>query len=152
MITRQEVVKEALSWLKTPYALGQMVKGAGIDCVTFLYAVYRACGIVSGDDPLTERYSHDWFKNTNTERYALGAFRHAHKVAEGICNRSLKPEPGNLILAKAAQSKVFNHGGIIIKWPQIIHAVDPEVELTCVMNHGLWSYREVVVLDPWAKQ
>jgi len=151
MATREDVVKEALSWLETPYHLGAMVKGAGVDCATFLYCVYKNCGIIRADDPFTERYSHDWFCNTESQRYALRAFRHAYKVAEGVCNRSLKPEPGNFLLAKSVGSRLFNHGGIVIAWPRVIHAVSPEVEITCVMDHRLWCWKEVAVLDPWAK-
>lgn len=152
MITRAEVVKEAMSWLGTPYRLGGMVKGAGVDCATFLYCVYKICGIIRDGDQFIERYSHDWFRNTNQERYGLRALLYAHKVAEGVCNRSLRPEPGNYALSKAAGSKVWNHGGIVVAWPTLIHTVYEGVQIANAFDHEHWQYREVVILDPWLKE
>lgn len=148
--TREEVVKEALSWLRTPYHKGAMVKGIGADCASFLYSVYKSCGIIH-DDEFIERYSHDWFANTDSERYLIHAMRHAAKIAEAVCNRSLAPEAGNFVLSKCVGSRLFNHGGIVVNWPTVIHAVAPAVETACAMDHRLWSYQQVVILDPWEK-
>jgi cell wall-associated NlpC family hydrolase len=151
MATREEVVKEALSWLRTPYHKGAMVKGAGVDCGTFLHCVYRNCGIIREDDPFIERYSQDWFANAESERYLIHAMRHAAKIAEAVCNRSVKPDPGNFVLSRCVGSKRFNHGGIVVNWPVVIHAVAPAVETACVIDHRLWSYQQIAILDPWAK-
>jgi hypothetical protein len=159
MVTREEVVKEARSWVGTPAAQNQMVKGAGVDCGTYLYAVYLACGIVPTDDPheesdpsgpVTGRYSHDWFANASSERYLRRALRYGKLIAEAVCAPSTKALPGNLVLARCVGSKYYNHGGIVVVWPRVLHCYG-KVEEICVMDQRLWSYREIVILDPWAK-
>jgi cell wall-associated NlpC family hydrolase len=149
--TREEVVHEGLSWMGTPYHKGATLKGIGADCCTFPYCVYKSCGIVRENEELVHRLSQDWFCQADSELYLLRAMRYAAKIAEGLCTRSLKPEPGNFVLSRCVGSKRFNHGGIVVKWPLVVHAVSPEVETACVMDHRLWSYKEIVILDPWAK-
>lgn len=152
MVTRQEVVNEARSWIETPYHLHGMVKGAGVDCGTLLYCVYKNCGIIASSGELFGFYSDDWFANTNEERYLLNVVRHAPKIADSICRRTTDAQPGNLVLSRCVGSRVFNHGGIVVNWPYVIHAVDPEVEQTCVMDHRLWAFKEISIFDPWAKK
>jgi cell wall-associated NlpC family hydrolase len=118
-----------MSWIHTPYHLTGMVKGGGVDCATLLYCVYKNCGLVPDDDEKIEHYTQDWFCHTKTEKYGLRVLRHAHKVAEGVGYPCMEALPGNLVLTRAVHSKVWNHGGIVIKWPRIVHAVDPEVAL-----------------------
>lgn len=48
MITRQEVVDEARSWLGTPWEHQQAVKGVGCDCIGFLAGVDMALGLPEG--------------------------------------------------------------------------------------------------------
>jgi cell wall-associated NlpC family hydrolase len=151
-ITREAIMAEAISWLGTPYHKGACVKGVGADCATFLWGVYKNCGLIPEGDKLIERYSHDWFANTDTERYLLHAVRYAAKVAEGVSYPTLKALPGCMALVRSRTSNVFNHGGIVMRWPHLIHAVNPEIEPACASTHELWEYRTVVILDPFARQ
>jgi len=45
-LERQLVIKEALTWLSTPFHHEAMIKGAGVDCGMFLAAVYRVAGLI----------------------------------------------------------------------------------------------------------
>lgn len=47
MITREQVVDEARSWVGTPYQHQARIKGIGVDCAGLLIGVARALGIVS---------------------------------------------------------------------------------------------------------
>jgi cell wall-associated NlpC family hydrolase len=150
--TREQVVAEALSWLDTPYhPTGAMVKGAGCDCGSILYAVWHACGLIPAEE--IGLFSPDWFANTSEEVYMQRVLRHAYKIAEGISYATLDAAPGNIALTRHDPgSRVrFNHGGLIVKWPTVIHAVDPKVTLTKATTDRMWCYREVIIFDPWKK-
>jgi cell wall-associated NlpC family hydrolase len=160
MMTREQVVTEARTWIGTPFHQNQMLKGVGVDCGRLLYAIYRAAGIIPADDapepddpsgPITGRYAHDWFANTTNERYLRRAMRYGWKIAESVCIRTMNPLPGNLVLTRCVGSENYNHGGIVVAWPHVIHCCDPEVEQVCAMDHKLWAYKKTVILDPWEK-
>lgn len=155
--TREAVLAEARAWLRTPYHKNGRVKGAGADCGTLLFCVYRTCGLVPPgaegifNDERIVPVGDDWFCHTEEERYMKLVLRHARKVAEGVAYPSLHALPGNLVLTRAVGSRVFNHGGIVVKWPRIIHAVYSGVEEADGSTHYLWDHQIVTVLDPWAK-
>jgi cell wall-associated NlpC family hydrolase len=146
---RSAVVAEAKSWIGTPYHLHGMVKGAGADCATFLLGVLQSFGIIR--DEHLEHYSGDWFAHAKEETYLYRMMRHATNVAEAVSYATLEAKPGDIVLTKSANSRLYNHGGIVVKWPLIIHAVDPMVRMDDATAHELWCYRTVVVLDPYKK-
>lgn len=154
---RQSIVREARSYIGTPYHKNARIKGVGVDCATFVFCVYRTIGLVPPEeegifsDPSIVPISQDWFRHTKEEKYMRQILRHAHKVAEGISYPTLDAKPGTIVITRAVGSKVVNHGGIVVKWPMIVHAVDPEVEETNASTNPLWAFQEVTVLDPVAK-
>src|SRR5947209_7911280 len=131
---RKRIVDEALSWRGTPYRLGARKKGAGADCATLILATYQAVGIVPPDQD-AHRMSHDWWSHTTEERYKIGVLRHATKTVEAVTYRTLETKPGDILLLKAANSKLHNHGAIVISWPRIIHAIHPEVQVVDGVKH-----------------
>ena len=147
--SRAAVVRETEAWIGTKYVFGQCCRGAGADCATFILGVYRNVGIFKSED--IEVYAADWFQHTMTERYLLWVMRHAHKIAEAKCTASLKILPGDIVLTRVARSRRYNHGGIVIDWPQIIHCLHPEVKRADASRDPLWFMREVVAFDPWEK-
>lgn len=153
---RNEVVTELLSWVGTPYHMGGQVKGAGADCATLLLCVWRACGIVPPEiaefrDDNGNPFQSDWFQHTSAEKYLRHLLRFAHKTAEAVSFPTLEAKPGNIVLTRAVRSRVFNHGGIVVKWPRIVHAVDPAVQECDATSHCLWSHQAVVVFDPFER-
>ena len=144
---RQCVVEEARTWLGTPYRLGARVKGAGCDCATLLFMVYRHCGLI-GDEEIGV-FAGDWWAHTTEEKYLFRLLRHAGKVAESIAYASIQAEPGNIALTRVAKSKVFNHGGIILAWPRIVHAIGPAVREVDASRDPMWAYREIIILNPF---
>jgi cell wall-associated NlpC family hydrolase len=148
--TREQVVKEAMEYDRTPYHPGGLLKGVGVDCGTLLYCTYRDCGLLT--EEAIEIFSMDWFANTTEERYMNKLMRHAIRVAEAVSYPTLQALPGNMALTKCANSKVYNHGGIVIRWPKVIHAVTPRVEIIDASTHQMWAYRTVVIFDPWEKR
>jgi cell wall-associated NlpC family hydrolase len=132
---REAIVKEAYSWLRTPYHHQAHVKGAGVDCVWLLIKVYQAVDVVDRDfDP--GNYSAEWYFHRHEEIYMGGVERYAHRVEVG--------ELGDVALYK--HGHCVSHGAIIVGPDLIIHASRPDgqVEL-CEMRthadrfHSYWS-------------
>src|SRR5579864_253958 len=156
MITRSEVVAEARSWLTTPYIRRASVKGAGCDCFTLLFAVYLWAGFIPESE--AEKVdnaviSSDWFCHVDKgdERYMYWLLKHASKIGEGIGSAG-GTLPGNLALCRSVGSSVFNHGGLIVKWPRVIHCtVSSGVAEVSAATDPLWCHNQLVILDSWAK-
>ncbi len=108
---RQMVVKEAQSWLRTPYHASGRVKGAGVDCAMLLAEVYQAVGMVPRIDP--KEYPHDWHLHRGQEQYMDYVLKYATLIREPA-------GAGDGVLFRFG--RCFSHGGIIVKWPTIIHA------------------------------
>ncbi len=146
--SREEALDCARSWIGTPYVLGGRIKGAGCDCATLIAEYLIECG--AAEREALGVYSHDWFCHTNTERYMMGLIRHAKKTIETISRPGVGALPGSIALFRVAGSRVFNHGAIVEKWPRIIHAAHPGVEVADATSHWLTSYKEVAIFDPWS--
>lgn len=109
---RAAVVGEARSWLRTPYRDGACVKGAGVDCGTYLIKAYANAGMI--DDFSPGYYAPQHHLHSNEERY-LGLVLDRATEFEG------PPGLGDIVMFKIG--RVFAHGAIVIGWPRVIHAV-----------------------------
>lgn len=110
---RSLIVEEARSWLRTPFRMGQMVKGQGVDCGCILVSVYGTIGIIA--DPVGY-FTVDWASHTHEERYV--------KLVEPFSRQVNTPLPGDVVLVRLRRGRPFCHGGIVINWPTVIHAYD----------------------------
>jgi cell wall-associated NlpC family hydrolase len=111
---RELVVKEARSWLGTPYHHMGRIKGTqgGVDCLTFLAEVYERAGVIDHIDiPL---YTRDVMLHSSDE----GMLESIQQMAS---KEVLRPLPGDIVLFR--QGRVFAHAGIVAGWPRIIHPV-----------------------------
>jgi cell wall-associated NlpC family hydrolase len=149
---RERLVAEARSWIGTPYVRKGMIKKVGCDCGTFMFAVYRSCGLIPDEE--IGVFSDDWWANTTDEKYMKRILRHASKVAQAISYPTLEARPGNIVLSRHSDHALaLSHGGIVTRWPMLIHAVgDPGVEETDATKHEMWCFREVLIFDPWLKR
>lgn len=147
--SREAAIAIARSWLGTPYVLGGRVKQAGCDCATLIVEYAIECGFVERED--LGIYSHDWFHNTSEDRYKYGIIRHAQKTIEGVCRGTVDAKPGCFILFKVAGSRVYNHGGIVTQWPNMIHSVTPKVVETDATRNCMTSFVKMCIFDPWDK-
>lgn len=109
---RKRFVDCALSWLGTPYHNHGKVKGVGCDCATLLICAAQEAKLIPDDfDP--GPYSPQWHLNRTAQRYlaAIG------KVCVEV---PFPARDGDVVVFQFARN--FAHGGIVVKWPQIIHA------------------------------
>ena len=110
MITAEQILAEADSWLLTPFHHRGLVKGVGVDCAHFLIGVFSAVGAFPLWQP--EDYPPDWHLHRGEERF-LG-------YLEQYANRVDDPHPGDVAMFRFG--RCVSHGSIIVRWPRIIHA------------------------------
>lgn len=112
---RARVGKVALEFLGTPFHDHGEVKGAGVDCATFLKKAFEEAGVVA---PFKlDHYSPQFFLHQDEERYIGWVERcGGREIAEADA------KPGDIVLWKIGHC--FAHGALIVEpgWPHIIHA------------------------------
>jgi cell wall-associated NlpC family hydrolase len=115
---RDAIVREAESWLDTPFHHEARVKGAGVDCGQMLVAVYSAVGIMPANY-VVGQYPPDFASHRDTEWYL--------SIVRSFAVRELPPDeapgPGDAVLWK--WGRLYSHGAIVTRWPTIIHAWAP---------------------------
>lgn len=110
---RAAVLKEARTWLRTPYHDQAMVKGAGVDCAMIIKAVYEAVG----EPPIpVETYSPQWYLHRSEEKYLSYVQERSIEITEA------ESKPGDIVLYKVG--RCFAHGAFIMEggFPNILHA------------------------------
>lgn len=141
---REAVVREALSWIGTPYVSGADVRGAGVDCGMLLVRVYADLGIIPPVDP--RPYPEQWHVHQQEERYLGWVERWGTEVPT--------PEPGDVTLFKFG--RVYSHGAIVVAWPVIVHITRPstccraDVSRDSLGKHSLMSLGQRY-FSPWGK-
>ena len=132
---RDAIVREARSWIGTPYLHGASVKGAGCDCLGLLRGVWRA---IEGPEPVAvPRYSADW--DEPQRREVLWTAATAHLVAVD----RLSPRPGDVLLFRMREGAVAKHLGLLTETgaaPRFVHAY---------AGHGVI---ENALSAPWARR
>lgn len=107
------IVKEALSWIGTPYHCMGKLKGVGVDCGQILIEVYGNVGMIEKFD--SGYYPIDFNLHSNNEDY-LGFIKQYAKQVE-------TPQNGDIVLYKFGRT--ISHSGIIIdvENKRIVHAL-----------------------------
>lgn len=109
---RSAVVAEAMTWLGTPYAHRQQVKGVGVDCAQFPLAVYAAAGLIA---PIRAKdYSPQWHLHRGEELYLDAVGRLARQIDADAAG------PGDFAVWR--YGRTFSHGAILLGGERIIHA------------------------------
>ncbi len=121
---RAAIVSEARSWIGTPYLHQGRAKGAGVDCAMLLLEVYERAGllphlelaeIVTDPEKQIAKYPPDWMLHRDDERYLRIVERFACRLPVGAM-----PSDGDIALYR--WGRTVSHGGIVDRWPRIIHA------------------------------
>lgn len=150
---RQEVIRVAKEWLRTPYHHLGKVKGCGADCAMFPLAVYQECGVLPADF-VPPAYSMQWHLHRSDELYlkAIAPFtggiyecRYCHNdVYRCPCAAFTvrDPKPADFVVFKFGRT--FSHGAIVVDWPIIIHSYIPHgVQLGNALQDGELIGREM---------
>ncbi len=99
------IIKEAYTWLGTPYHPHARIKGAGCDCATLLLEVFNINEDVGHYSP--ERHFH------SSEEQYLGWL---NKFGEEVDT----PEPGDVAIFKIG--RCFSHSAIVVDKKTLIHS------------------------------
>ena len=112
---RDRIDAIARSYISTPFHDHGEVKGAGVDCATFLKCTFQEAGMV---EPFQlDHYSPQFFLHGKEERYIGWILK--------VGGREIPQDEartGDIVLYKIGLC--FAHGALIIEpgWPSIIHA------------------------------
>jgi len=141
MITPEQVIAEARTWIGTPYHHMAYVKGpkGGVDCGMIVIGIYSSVGFFEFFDP--RPYPRQFHLHQRDEWYK--------GIVEKFCTEEEEPTPGGIALWKVG--RIFSHGSIVTKWPSVIHALagaefvleDANVMMTSLKNE------EVKFYNPW---
>lgn len=104
----------ARTYIGTPFHDHGEVKGAGVDCATFLKCVFTEAGLV---EPFKlDHYSPQFFLHKEEERYIAWVEKFAREIPQA------EAKTGDIVLYKIGLC--FAHGALIVNpgWPNIIHA------------------------------
>lgn len=116
---RAAICAEARTWLGTPYHHMARIKGAGVDCLQILIAVYAASGLIEPFE--TGYYPHDWMLHRDEERYMQGLLQHAALTTT--------PMAGDVALYKFGRT--YSHAAIVLDAGLCIHSyLGKGVEIT----------------------
>lgn len=113
---RDKIIKEAVSWIGTPWHHEGRVKGAGVDCGLFILEVFERCGLVPHID--VPHYGLDFMRHSNEEWFLNYILTYAGELGPDV-----EHLPGDVIMYKVG--KLYAHGAIVKEWPVIIHSSRP---------------------------
>jgi cell wall-associated NlpC family hydrolase len=110
---RQAVVREALSWVGTPYVqLGDVKGPAGaIDCSMLLVRSYVDAGVFAPFDP--RPYPPNWHMHHSEERYLAWLNTLGTEVPAPIA--------GDVVVMRFGMC--FSHGGVMVDETRVVHAL-----------------------------
>ena len=100
------------------------VKGHGVDCGQVIIAAHVEAGLTEDFDP--GFYTMDWHLHRDEERYLGFVESHLERVdpdgsaAAPRARASWSPSPGSVVVFRIGRT--FSHGGLVTRWPLIIHA------------------------------
>ncbi len=109
---RAAVAAEALTWLRTPYAHRQRLKGAGADCAGLPLEVYAAVGLIPPTD--VGLYSNQWHLHRSAERYLEWVERFGREIPRA------EARAGDFLIWRFGRT--YSHGAILIDERRIVHA------------------------------
>jgi hypothetical protein len=129
---RNRIVKEAKTWIGTPYRGWSQVKGAGADCGQILHAIYSETGFIPKDIPLPKDYRLDVAQHRASTGYVDIVSTYMDEIPEG------EAREGDVVVYKFPKQHAFAHGAVIVKWrgPRDFDVIDAQVHGGVKVRHG----------------
>jgi len=133
---REKIIREARTWIGTPFHHQARVKGAGVDCANLLVAVY--CGLGLAELPKIDPYSQDWHLHHDEPRFI--------NMLLNYCEPTDKPLAGDIAMFQYGRQAA--HGAIVIDENTVIHAwrdagqvVETQIKLSPLEKRLVGFYR-----------
>lgn len=138
MVTRGDLVREALSWERTPHLHGQSVKGRACDCKGFIWGVGRELGLPEAMLPIV---SHNRYSRAFSGREMLDGL-------EAALIRVASPLPGDVIALRLGEHEELpRHLAMLISDRRLIHCYGkgPACVITAPIGrsrpvHSYWTW------------
>jgi cell wall-associated NlpC family hydrolase len=108
---REAIVKEAKTWIGTPYCGHSCVKGVAVDCGQLIYGIYHALGLIP-EVSLPTDYSLQVSKHRASTEYIDLVDQYFHDIPEAAV------QPGDLVVYKLGLA--YAHAAVIIRWPEYV--------------------------------
>lgn len=133
---RRRVVREARSWIGTPYLHQASVRLQGADCLGLIRGVWRKC--IAPEPEVVPEYTSDWGEVSASENMLEAAQRWFIPIEED------KALSGYLILFRWKTATVVKHAGILTSplrnKPNFIHAYEKAGVVETTLGH-YWKAR-----------
>jgi cell wall-associated NlpC family hydrolase len=108
------MVREAETWLDTPWVHMQAAKGHGVDCVQFIISLAKTAGILPSAYK-TVKYSRDWYFHAEESLILEGILGYCDKMPDGDI------QAGDIVLMRF--KRVVSHAALYVGDGKIIHSV-----------------------------
>jgi NlpC/P60 family putative phage cell wall peptidase len=119
MVTRADVIAEALTWLDTPWQHGQATRGVATDCVGLPLGIAKGLGLVdlAYTPPL---YTDQWHlhKQRGRDEQLLEVLRQFPLREVALSSR----RPGDLLVFRWSPRRPCGHLGLFMPGEQVLHA------------------------------
>lgn len=115
---RAALVREALTWERTPFAWGQCVKGLGADCGRFVAGALAGAGVKQINLAALPQIPQGWFLHTATGAASPFVAEILRYAAEYELTPGRRPLAGDIVVAKLGRD--WAHSAIVIEWPKVI--------------------------------
>lgn len=135
MITRDDIVAEAIEWVGTPAKWGQSAKGAGCDCKGLIFGIAREVGLPEAQHNLAGERSY----RRADHRLLLSSLRE-------IMERTSNPQAGDVFVIKLGQKLRPCHLGMKINDRDMVHCYGrslsyvARVPIGSTPIHSCWTW------------
>lgn len=109
---RQNIVKIAKTWLRTPFVMNGRIKGSGVDCATLLVEVFEEAGLIPHVD--AGNFKIDFHLHHSKEYYLEWVTKYCTEIELS------QVQPGDLLLFKFG--RIVSHSALVIDFPILIQA------------------------------
>ncbi|KZL18524.1 peptidase P60 [Pseudovibrio sp. WM33] len=114
----QTLLREARSWVGTPYQHQATTKGAGCDCLGFIRGLYRFLHHTEPSVPAS--YAPEWAELKGEDQLLNAAHQYLNEVQGSL----QKPKPAEVILFRWAPQSPCKHLGFMTSKDRFIHAYE----------------------------
>ena len=135
---RNEITKEARSWVPTPYKHQLMHKSIGCSCGLFIIGVFSNLGLIPGGIP--PHYDEDWAFHNPDKRMPIWYDDMLSNHFTEIESKDLLQ--GDLILYNFGKQYALSHISILVENDMIIHSEKPIGVTTSNRKTNRWYKRE----------
>ncbi len=133
MEIRDQIIKEAKSWIGTDYVDHAGIKGAGVDCAFYPCRVYQSAGLIPKEFKPPKYSSQQWMNKPKlNHRHVVDTTYLDTLLQFAVEITEAEVKPGDLVLYKVIHS--WTHGAIVVDWPNYV--LHPLVGRGVIGSHG----------------